>query len=165
MAHHPHVAQGYETVGEKVIFYSLGNFIFDTDYQRAQKYTEYGVLVKLDFSEKGITWEHMPLFIDRENHHVVKGEELFIFRNITSREHRLLWPLAARDACLNHRIAFAFMREELRGYTPLQWLFKWEIKRLNRKENRYTMLGRFLSLFGLWKLCDKEIVEYLRKRP
>ena len=31
VAHHPHVPMNYETVGEKVIFYSLGNFIFDQD--------------------------------------------------------------------------------------------------------------------------------------
>ncbi|MBQ7624845.1 MAG: CapA family protein, partial [Clostridia bacterium] len=36
VAHHPHVPQNYETVGDKAIFYSLGNFIFDTDYQRSQ---------------------------------------------------------------------------------------------------------------------------------
>ena len=35
VAHHPHVVQGYEMLGKKAIFYSLGNFIFDTDYQRA----------------------------------------------------------------------------------------------------------------------------------
>ena len=46
VAHHPHVPMNYETVGEKVIFYSLGNFIFDTDYQRAQYNTEHGILVK-----------------------------------------------------------------------------------------------------------------------
>ena len=37
VAHHPHVPMNYETVGDKIIFYSLGNFIFDTDYQRKQR--------------------------------------------------------------------------------------------------------------------------------
>ena len=41
----------YETVGDKMIFYSLGNFIFDTDYQRAQFNTEKGILLKLHFTE------------------------------------------------------------------------------------------------------------------
>ena len=28
VGHHPHVTQNYETLGDKIIFYSLGNFIF-----------------------------------------------------------------------------------------------------------------------------------------
>ena len=41
VSHHPHVPMNYETVGDKIIFYSLGNFIFDTDYQRSQYNTEF----------------------------------------------------------------------------------------------------------------------------
>ena len=33
VAHHPHVPMNYELFPNKAIFYSLGNFIFDTDYQ------------------------------------------------------------------------------------------------------------------------------------
>ena len=51
VCHHPHVPMNYETVGDKMIFYSLGNFIFDTDYQRAQFNTEKGILLKLHFTE------------------------------------------------------------------------------------------------------------------
>ena len=51
VAHHPHVPMNYETVGDKIIFYSLGNFIFDTDYQRSQFNTDIGLIVKLNFTE------------------------------------------------------------------------------------------------------------------
>ena len=34
VCHHPHVPMNYETVGDKMIFYSLGNFIFDTLVER-----------------------------------------------------------------------------------------------------------------------------------
>ncbi len=61
VCHHPHVPMNYEiidpagtscrTSGRKAIFYSLGNFIFDTDYQRAQYNTEKGVLLKLILTE------------------------------------------------------------------------------------------------------------------
>ena len=41
VAHHPHVPENYETFEDgKAIFYSLGNFIFDTDYQRVHPYTD-----------------------------------------------------------------------------------------------------------------------------
>ena len=40
--------ESYEVFEDgKMIFYSLGNFIFDTDYQRAHLYTDVGVLLKL----------------------------------------------------------------------------------------------------------------------
>ena len=52
VAHHPHVPMNYELFdNNKAIFYSLGNFIFDTDYQRSQFNTEKGVLLKLIFTD------------------------------------------------------------------------------------------------------------------
>ena len=65
VAHHPHVPMNYETVGDKIIFYSLGNFIFDTDYQRAQYNTEFGLLIKLNFTETSFNFEPMGLEILR----------------------------------------------------------------------------------------------------
>ena len=60
VSHHPHVPMNYETVGDKVIFYSLGNFIFDTDYQRVHLYTDLGVLLKLVFTEEKMDFEAIP---------------------------------------------------------------------------------------------------------
>ncbi|MGN1202245.1 MAG: CapA family protein, partial [Eubacterium sp.] len=60
VAHHPHVVQGYEYYKGKPIFYSLGNFIFDTTYQRAQEGTTEGMLVKLNFTKDEITWDNLP---------------------------------------------------------------------------------------------------------
>lgn len=36
ICHHPHVPMNYELFDRKAIFYSLGNFVFDTDYQRSR---------------------------------------------------------------------------------------------------------------------------------
>ena len=58
VAHHPHVPENYELFDNgKAIFYSLGNFIFDTDYQRVHLYTDVGVLLKLIFTEEAIDFE------------------------------------------------------------------------------------------------------------
>ena len=46
VGHHPHVPENYELFDNgKAIFYSLGNFIFDTNYQRVHLYTDLGVLL------------------------------------------------------------------------------------------------------------------------
>ena len=94
--HHPHVPMNYETVGDKIIFYSLGNFIFDTDYQRSQFNTELGLLVKINFTEDNFTYEPMGLRIDRETEHVVKSDLPRIFVDVQDDEYKLLAPLSAK---------------------------------------------------------------------
>ena len=96
VAHHPHVPMNYETVGDKAIFYSLGNFIFDTDYQRAQFNTDIGLLLRLDFTEESFSFEPMGIKIERGVEHVVKGDIPRIFRDVQEEEYQLLAPLAAK---------------------------------------------------------------------
>ena len=96
VSHHPHVPMNYETVGDKIIFYSLGNFIFDTDYQRSQYNTEIGLIVKLNFTENEFTWEPMGLRIDRENEHIIKDDLPRIFVDVQEEDYKLLSPLSAK---------------------------------------------------------------------
>ncbi len=96
VAHHPHVPMNYEKVGEKIIFYSLGNFIFDTDYQRAQYNTERGVLVRLNLTPDSYDFEAMGLRINRESEHIEEADLPAIFTNVPADEYELLAPLAAK---------------------------------------------------------------------
>ncbi len=96
VAHHPHVPMNYETVGDKIIFYSLGNFIFDTDYQRSQFHTELGLLVKLNFSETTFSYEPLGLEILRGPERVVQAELPQIFTDVQEDEYQLLAPLSAK---------------------------------------------------------------------
>ena len=96
ICHHPHVPMNYERVGEKVIFYSLGNFIFDTDYQRSQFHTDEGMLMKLEFSENGFSFEPFGIRILRGEERIVKGDIPRIFRNVPAEEYEKLAPLAAK---------------------------------------------------------------------
>lgn len=96
VAHHPHVPMNYETVGDKIIFYSLGNFIFDTDYQRSQFKTEYGIIIKLNFTENEFTFEPMGLKINRETERIEKHNLPDIFIDVNEEEYNLLAPLSAK---------------------------------------------------------------------
>lgn len=96
VAHHPHVPMNYETVGDKIIFYSLGNFIFDTDYQRSQFNTELGLLVKLNFTETEFNFEPMGLRIVRGEEYIVKADLPRIFVDVNEEEYNLLAPLSAK---------------------------------------------------------------------
>ncbi len=82
VAHHPHTVQGYEKVGNKMIFYSLGNFIFDTDYQRAQRGTEYGELIRINFTKDSYTFDNLNLYCDRKKDKLVVEKSCEYFQNI-----------------------------------------------------------------------------------
>lgn len=97
VGHHPHVPMNYETVGKKIIFYSLGNFIFDTDYQRAQSDTDKGIILKLHLNPFDYQWQAMGLNINRNNEHIEKADLPLIFENVDYVQYDLLEPLAARQ--------------------------------------------------------------------
>ncbi|MBR3057218.1 MAG: CapA family protein [Clostridiales bacterium] len=96
VAHHPHVPMNYETVGDKVIFYSLGNFIFDTDYQRSQFNTEKGLVVKLNFTESAFDFESYGIDIIRGDERIEIGDLPVIYQDVQEEEYKLLAPLSAK---------------------------------------------------------------------
>lgn len=97
VGHHPHVPENYELFDNgKAIFYSLGNFIFDTDYQRAHLYTDNGVLLKLVFTESEMIFDAIGVRIDRNTGRLDTVELPEIFTNIPGDEYALLAPLSAK---------------------------------------------------------------------
>ena len=111
VAHHPHVPENYELFPDgKAIFYSLGNFIFDTNYQRAHLYTDVGVLLKLIFTEEKLDFEAMGIQIVRGPEKIVEAPLPDIFTNIPAGEYALLSPLAAK----------AFVAEDMRKMIYLE---------------------------------------------
>ena len=113
VAHHPHVPMNYETVGEKIVFYSLGNFIFDTDYQRSQFNTESGLFVKLNFTENEYTFESYGIKIDRDNGRVISSGIPDIFTDVTADEYEKLKPLAARMFIENTKRQLRYLKPDV----------------------------------------------------
>lgn len=111
VGHHPHVPENYELLDNgKAIFYSLGNFIFDTDYQRAHLYTECGILLKLIFTEENLNFEATGIRIIRGPEQLDVAPLPDIFTNIPAEEYALLAPLAAK----------AFVTEDMRAMVYLE---------------------------------------------
>ena len=111
VGHHPHVPENYEIFDNgKAIFYSLGNFIFDTDYQRVHLYTDMGVLLKLVFTEETLDFEAVGIQICRGEERIILAPLPDVFTNIPSEEYELLAPLAAR----------AFVKEDMRKMVYLE---------------------------------------------
>ena len=120
VGHHPHVPQNWEKVGDKYIFYSLGNFIFDTDYQRAQFHTDTGVLLRLLFTEKEVTFEAVGTHIDRSTGVVSQGEVPAVFTPLTEEDYKKVYPLAAKrfQEHIVKRVFFLHPEDYPEGKTP-----------------------------------------------
>lgn len=113
VSHHPHVVENYELFDDgKAIFYSLGNFIFDTNYQRVHRYTDEGVLLKLCFTEEKMDFVAMGLKLIRGEERIVKGSIPDIFTNIPAAEYELLAPLGAKAFVAGERRKMKFLDPE-----------------------------------------------------
>ncbi len=112
VSHHPHVPMNYELFPGKAIFYSLGNFIFDTDYQRSQFNTELGLLIKLNFTEEDFSFEPFGLKIDRTCDHVVHGDIPQIFVDVQESEYNKLAPLAAKMFLENTKRQLRYLKPD-----------------------------------------------------
>lgn len=113
VSHHPHVPMNYETFPGKVIFYSLGNFVFDTDYQRSQFNTEKGLFVKLNFTEESFSFEPFGIRIDRETDHVLAAGLPKIFVDVNEEEYEKLAPLAAKMFIENTKRQLRYLKPDI----------------------------------------------------
>lgn len=97
VAHHPHVVQGYEYFDEKPVFYSLGNFVFDTDYQRIQEGTDKGLLLKLMFSKNEVKFNELPITINRDKKEIEVGSPNPYFINYEKKGYKKVFTYEAME--------------------------------------------------------------------
>ena len=113
VGHHPHVPENYELFDDgKAIFYSLGNFIFDTNYQRVHLYTDLGVLLKLIFTEDKLDFEAMGIRIVRGEERIDVAPLPDVFTNIPAEEYDRLAPLSAKAFVEEDRRKMVYLEPE-----------------------------------------------------
>lgn len=161
VGHHPHVLQNYEVVGDKVIFYSLGNFVFDTDYQRLQNHTQFGAFVKLYFDKDSFTWDHRAMMIDRETQTIVPCKTPAIFTNVPEKQYALLWPLAMHDLYENERVKFQYLKPELKGCSDEEWEAFYLMRLQKNPQWQCILDGHRAYEWGFWKLGNKKVAKYI----
>lgn len=124
VGHHPHVPENYEILeeGKKAVFYSLGNFVFDTDYQRAHAYTDTGVILKLVLNENSFHFDAIGTKLTREDGRIHKAPLPAIFANIPADEYEKLSPLAVKALVAEERRRMIFISPEIyKNATPAVW--------------------------------------------
>ena len=166
VAHHPHVVQNYEMIGNKAIFYSLGNFIFDTDYQRHAVGSDIGILLKIHFSPDKFNFEEKAIHITRNNDkQIVPCETPVIFTNIDEQEYRRLLPYAAWDCYLARHRSFRYMSEKLYKYSWSYLLTYLSFIRRGLFKMDKLKVPILIILYLIGIRCsekDNKIVSYLR---
>lgn len=163
-AHHPHVVQNYEVVRDKIIFYSLGNFIFDTNNQRNFKYTDKGILLKLHFFENEMKWEYITTQIDREEQKVIVGEKPAIFCDISSWNYKLLWPAAAKQFAKNDDYKKRSLSPIYRKMSDVEWKFH-KIKSYRHKQNLIVLAGCILNSFKMGYFSKlRDVYNYISEK-
>ncbi|MEN9614121.1 MAG: AmmeMemoRadiSam system protein [Candidatus Parcubacteria bacterium] len=66
---HPHVVQSHEYIGKTLVYYSLGNFIFDQYFNSS---VTNGLAVKVTFSDAGLVSSEIPLILNQDGRTCVK---------------------------------------------------------------------------------------------
>ncbi len=100
IGHHAHVPQGIEIKDKGIIVYGLGNFCFDTPYQRKHQYTSESYFIEIDLAQsKFPSINKYHLKIDRDAGYVSLdtdrirsdhfNDKLQVFQ--TSREYNTNW--------------------------------------------------------------------------
>lgn len=173
VGHHPHVPENYELFPDgKAIFYSLGNFIFDTNYQRAHLYTDVGVLLKLIFTEDKMEFEAMGTQIIRGEEKIVDGPLPDIFTNIDAEEYKLLAPYGAKAFVAEERRKMIYLEPERFTDAPREvWDAYFFSEEPDGFDKNYHMDFYIMVPFaetaedGLWKNSKLEKVkEYIAKQ-
>ena len=172
IAHHPHVVNNYELVGSKAIFYSLGNFIFDTDYQRSQFGTEYGIVLKLFLSENGFTFKPLPVKVDRTTEKIICCDLPAIFTDVPAAEYEKLQSLAAAVLIANTKRQLKYMRpDDFTNATEEDFVKNfYEPLRSGRVPGETLDMQIIYPLSlkaaeGLWKTSSlTKVVEYMRSQ-
>lgn len=122
VGHHPHVPMNYELRNGKAIFYSLGNFVFDTDYQRTQIFTTEGILLKVHFTEDTFSFEPFPIHIVRDREVIEKGTLPAVFCDVSDEDYEKLYPTAVRAFLENEKKRMVYMWPQIyKNYTAEQW--------------------------------------------
>jgi hypothetical protein len=107
ICHHSHVVQPFECYRGSLIFYSLGNFIFDIPAHRGAPGTTDSVIVRLIVGRQGIGFEWIGTSIDRKEMKITVWPREAQLKKLVSASHRedycravyeaRFWPDLPRD--------------------------------------------------------------------
>ena len=85
-----------------------------------------------------------------------------IFREISEKDYKRLWPLSAKKFCENFIVGKMFVIPKTKDYNAFKW-FNFHRKK-SFKSAIETYFGKFLYRFGAWEKGDKDLKTYLEQK-
>lgn len=173
IAHHSHVFQGFEQYKSKLVFYSLGNFIFDITEHFDKNKTNKSAILRIEFNKNNYEFEFIPIIINTEKGIIKKAN--YDFKKHTDRlsdfqNYRIKW---IKEAYLTFfkipTIKGSFIghdEQTFRNKNVLETIFKRKAyisfyKILISENQRQILLGallyRLLLFFRLNKWVDRKV--------
>jgi len=158
IGHHPHVPQGLEIYKNKLIAYSLGNFLFHT--QNRRPLTKFGYLMKITFTRKGTASAKVIPYKINDCYQPVllsnKERENFLkyFKNVSKGLHnpetvRLNWEEIASLETMSitkHILQAILARKPYSLWSCHLTLFKYRIQPFLRGLLNFKVPGYFSNL-------------------
>jgi len=157
--HHQHCFSGYEEYGEGLIFYGLGNFLFDVHWKGVPDTWYTGYMVRIDF-DKGLSYDIIPYSQCREEpivklmkkdsldenlkklNDIIADDTLLenTFRRfVREKKH----PLSAMQPYHNHYMRALYHRGMMPNLIPIK--NKIEILNWSRCETYHEILTNYLE--------------------
>lgn len=161
IGHHPHVVQNYELIGKKAIFYSLGNFVFDTDYQRQHSHSDTGIVLKLNLAKDDWNWEAIATKMDRNTNKITIANLPCIFTNLANDEYKELWPYSSFQYIEAYHKVISYSDRKHSNCSKVRWFLR-DLKKCTNKEWRRLLCGKMFLEIRL-RSCKTIIQEYLVK--
>jgi poly-gamma-glutamate synthesis protein (capsule biosynthesis protein) len=124
IGHHPHVPQGYERYNNSLIFYSLGNFYFDTPSFRNSPDDSYSVIIEFNQSRK---IQYNIIYHKKINGKVLLVDEEKVSFNIEELNNLLMVDYERRnnEICLElfHKYYYGYYKTAIR-FSPITLIKK-----------------------------------------
>lgn len=118
VGHHPHVIQGYEKYKNKYIVYSIGNFYFDTAFQRKHKRTDVGLVINVDITKNRTEFNVMCVKLNREKSRLEGTSDVVGFSEI---DMDMVCELYEKEVYFAVKNSVVGMKNILK--TPLRFIF------------------------------------------
>jgi len=106
VSNHSHTIQGYEYFKKGIIFYSLGNFIFDIPHQRDIEGTDQSVIINIKISKDNISYEPIFSSYDRDKNYINASSCNKYFHSLSDKTYRKKWNADCYRLYMNLYISY-----------------------------------------------------------
>ncbi len=166
IGHHSHVPQGIEKYKDGIIFYSLGNFMFDIHGHKDKLNTDLSILPTIEFEKKSFRYNYILTNMEIENHKINKllnKERKYKFERINKRTNsQYMTTFRFMDMLRNVFFnPFLFRRVELNLMMPITFFMKLAFFRKGDSRAILETLFDYVKLNFIFRILPGE--NYLTK--